>query len=625
MSVTHRPDTGRRRRLLTAGLVATALGLVPVVVAAGATATSGDTSFAARTATQAETAEGKPKGQQPIKLDLLAINDFHGALEVPSGSGGRINTTPAGGAGHLATHLDRLRAQSAKDGNHTVTVAAGDLIGATPLLSAAFHDEPSIEAMNQVGLEIAAVGNHEFDEGYRELLRLQEGGCLDDGDGRDNQNSCPDPSRPFTGADFTYLGANVKYAGTDETVFPAYEIKKYDRAKVAFIGMTLEDTPNIVTRAGVEGLTFTDEVETVNALVPELRAQGVRSIVVLVHEGGVPSDPSQYNGCAGVTGPGVDIARQLHPDVDVVVTGHTHQAYKCSFPDPAGNERLVTSASSNGRIATSISLQIDPNTKDVIRPEATATNHIVTNADGTPARADVLDLIARYKALVAPIAERVLGQVAPVETANSVSRTPEANGADSPLGNLIADAQRSDESTVPAGGTAPVIALMNPGGIRADLIENAAGNVTYGAAFSAQPFNNYLVSLDLTGQQLLAVLNEQWNGRNEATGMKVLQVSGLSYTWDRSDAALVGANAVVADSVRVDLDRDGVAEAPLDPARTYRVVVNSFLADGGDGFATLGTATGKFYGGLDIDALADYLEVNAPYVPTATDRISAVD
>lgn len=568
------------------------------------------------------------KKAKAVKLDILAINDFHGQLEVvpPTSGNGRVaipggTTVPAGGGAFLATHLDRLRAEAKARGAYSVTVAAGDLIGATPLLSAAFHDEPTIEALNKMGLEITSVGNHEFDEGYQEVLRMQNGGCLPDGDGAANQNSCPDPAAPFPGASFRYLAANVKYAGTNRTILPSYTIKKYKGIKVAFIGMTLKDTPNIVTKAGVQGLEFTEEVATVNALVPKLKRKKVKSIVVLLHQGGTPTDASQYDSCAGVTGPGVDIAKALHPAIDVVISGHTHQAYNCVVTDPAGKPRLLTSASSVGRLVTRVSVNIDKRTRDIVRPTAVAKNNIVTNSDGTLPRQDIVDLITKYKTLVAPIANKILGQVAGAAT--SISRTADADG-DSPLGNLIADAQRADVTTIPAGGTKPVIALMNPGGIRADLLEDASGNITYSAAFTVQPFNNYLVSMDLTGTQLMAVLNEQWNGTN-ATSRRILQVSGLSYQYDQSAATGPDADALVAGSVMVDADADATTPmVPLDPAATYRVVVNSFLSDGGDGFATLATGTNKYFGGLDIDGFANYLAANSPVSATPTDRITSV-
>ncbi len=625
----------RRARLAAtaAAVTAAALGAAPLALAGPADARD-PAPTAARPAPASGTTAAKATARRlrPIKLDLLAINDFHGQLEVvpPTSSSGRIATptgnVPAGGVAYLATHLDQLRREARASGEHTVTVAAGDLIGATPLLSAAFHDEPTVEAMNRVGLQVTSVGNHEFDEGYRELLRMQRGGCLPDGpDGLANQNSCPDPAHPFTGARYRYLAANVKYAGTKRTVFPAYTIKKYGTAKVAFIGMTLKDTPNIVTRSGVEGLRFTDEVRTVNRLVPGLKKRGVRSIVVLLHQGGTPADATAYNSCGGVTGPGVDIAQRLDPAVDVIVSGHTHQAYNCTVRDPAGHPRLLTSASSLGRLVTEVRLKIDPRTKDVIRPSERATNHIVTNADGTAPRPDLLDLIARYRTLVAPIANEVLGRIVPADSTNALTRDPDPDGGDSPLGNLIADSQLADGSAIGPGGDTPVVALMNPGGIRADLAEDASGNVTYGAAFSVQPFNNYVDSLTLTGQQLLDVLNEQWNGKNEGTASKILQVAGLSYQWDRSQAALEDTDAIVPGSVQVDLDKDGTPETPLDPAASYRVVVNSFLADGGDNFTTLADGTNRYVGGPDIDALASYLSFHDPYTPVPTTRISAVD
>ncbi len=606
---------GRLAALAAAAATATAVSL-PLALGAGAPA-----------ATAAPGRSTAP-GQQTIKLDLLALNDFHGQLEkVPvTSSSGRITTptekVPAGGAAYLATHLDQLREGAAARGAHTLTVAAGDLIGATPLLSAAFHDEPTVEAMNAMGLDITSVGNHEFDEGYRELLRMQEGGCLPDGDGEDNQDSCPDPQRPFTGADYQYLSANVKYAGTDRTVFPAYVVEKVGRAKVGFIGLTLEDTPNIVTKSGIEGLEFTDEVETVDALVPELRAQGVRSIVVLLHQGGSPSDATDYDGCGGakgVTGPGIDLAKAFDPAVDVVIEGHTHQAYNCVVTDPAGNPRRVTSASSLGRLVTDVRLEIDPRTKDVVRPSVKATNTIVTNADGTPARSDIVDLISRYSTLVAPIANKVLGHLAPLAQGGDSLAKPGLVERDFALGSLIADSQLADTSHA-GGRPAATIALMNPGGIRQALTEDSAGGVTYGAAFAVQPFNNYLVSEDLTGQQLLDALNQQWNGKNEIVGPtadenNILQVSGLSYTYSRALADQSGTDALVGD-VLVDTDGDGVTDTPVDPAATYRVVLNSFIADGGDGFPAL-VGTDKYVGGLDIDALAAYLSGHDPYDPAA--------
>jgi 5'-nucleotidase len=571
--------------------------------------------------------------QDYVKLDLLALNDFHGALEVvdpATSSSGRINNTPAGGVAYLARLIRNERAKSRAAGAVPYTVAAGDLIGASPLLSAAFHDEPTIKAMNRIGLQAAAVGNHEFDEGWRELRRMQRGGCLRDGrNGENGQNSCPG-GRGFAGADFQYLGANVKWKDPSrhgrDTVLPATKIIDVKGVKVAFIGMTLENTAGIVSQAGIRGIDFTDEVRTANALVPRLRDRGVKSIVVLLHEGVTPGDPTAYNDCTGPVGPALEISQRLRPAIDAVISGHTHQPYNCVVRDPAGNRRLLTSAASYGRMVTKVHLLIDPATRDIVRPAAFAENMIVENGDGVKPAADLLRLIDVYNTLVEPIAAEVLGHIAPVQQAGqAIVRTADPDGLDSPLGNLIADAQRADESVITADGRQPEIALMNPGGIRADLVENAEGVITYGNAFSVQPFNNFVVSMDLTGAQLRAVLNEQWNGANEpSTSRRILQVSGLTYTWDASEADKVDADAIVAGTLQLDADGDGVGESPIRNATTYRVVVNSFLSDGGDNFATLTEGTNKLVGGLDIDALREYLMSSDPVSPTPTVRISQV-
>ncbi|GAB3414658.1 bifunctional metallophosphatase/5'-nucleotidase [Flindersiella endophytica] len=599
----------RRGRLRTSGPVrlrrTAALGTAALLTSTLAVSMLSVGTSAAGSAGPATADFHRPR---PIELQLLAINDFHGNLapNPASSSSGNVNGTPAGGAEYLATHLRELRKQAKHDGKYSATVAAGDLIGASPLLSAAFHDEPTIEAMNKLGLQAASVGNHEFDEGWQELLRMQKGGCLDDGDGENNQNSCPDAEHPFAGADFQYLSANVFKENTDKTILPPYFIERFGGVKVGFIGMTLEDTPNIVTKSGVEGLSFTDEVETANALVPKLKRKGVEAIVVLLHEGGFPVDPSAYNACPGISGPIMDIAAGLSPEIDTIISGHTHQGYNCVLPDPDGQPRQVTSASAFGKLVTEVDLTIDRRTRDVVRDKTVANNRIVTQ--DVPKAADITTLISKYTDLVAPIANKVIGHT----SGGAIVRTPD-DSLESPLGNLIADSMLADPSTV-TGDKKPDIALMNPGGIRDDLAAGADGSVTFGAAFKVQPFNNYLVSLDLTGEQLTKLLEQQWsekNGGGEAK-WKVLQIAGLEYTWNK--AAPEGSKLVAGSLM--------VAGQPLDPAKTYRVVTNSFLSDGGDGFSVFATdSANKFYGGLDIDALAAYLTANDPYTPVATDRI----
>jgi 5'-nucleotidase len=554
------------------------------------------------TVTQAAPAKPKPTHTQ---INLLALNDFHGNLapNPATSSSGNVNGTPAGGAEYLATHLENLRAAAKAQGQESVTVAAGDLIGASPLLSAAFHDEPTIEAMNEMGLDAASVGNHEFDEGWHELLRMQTGGCLNDGDGQNNQNSCPDQKAKFKGADFDYLSANVFFENTRQTLLDPYTVKKFKNGqKIAFIGMTLEATPNIVTKSGVEGLKFTDEVETANALVPKLRKQGIESIVVLLHEGGLPSDPKAFNSCPGISGPVTDIAKNLDPAIDAVISGHTHQAYNCSINDPAGKPRLVTSASSFGKVVTQVRLSIDNATHDVDRLNTLANNLIVTQ--DVPKNRELTKLITKYQGLVAPIESKVIGHI----TTPSVTKTPD-DSQESPLGNLIADAQLADPSTV-TGGKTPVVAFMNPGGIRADLA-STGGAVSFGQAFTVQPFNNYLVSMDMTGTQIKALLEQQFSGPNQAAN-KVLQIAGITYTYN--PAGTPGA--------KVDAASVKIAGQPIVDGTSYRIVTNNFLSDGGDGFPAFTTATNKFFGGLDIDAFAAYLAAHDPYTPGPTNRIS---
>jgi 5'-nucleotidase len=567
------------------------------------------------------------KKAQMVRVDLLAFNDFHGNLEAidpAKSSSGRINSTPAGGVAFLASKLRHERKVSRANGARPITVAAGDLIGASPLLSAAFHDEPSIEAMNKLGLQVSSVGNHEFDEGVAELRRMQHGGCIDDGpEGANGANSCPD--HEFAGADYSYLSANVFWknaaAHKRPTVFKPFQVMKVHGQKIAFIGMTLEGTPEIVSQAGIQNVRFADEVETANALVPRLRKKGVKSIVVLLHEGVAPKDATAYNDCSGVSGAGLTIAQDLSPAIDAVISGHTHQPYNCVVQDPKGHPRLFTSASSFGRMITKMHLLINPRTHDIVRPAAYAENQIVRNTEGAQAAADLLDLIAKYNVLVEPIANRVVGHIA---DADLVSRSADSDGGDSPLGNLIADGLVEDTSVKTPDGQMPVIGLMNPGGIRGDLAENDAGEVTYGAAFGVQPFNNLTISENLTGAQIRAALNQQWNGTTNEVSPKILQVSGLSYTWDKSLAAEPDTDAIVGE-ILVDDDGDpATAMVPMTDDGVYRVAMNNFIADGGDNFGVLREGTDRINGGLDIDSLVNYLLAHDPYTITPTDRISSV-
>jgi 5'-nucleotidase len=524
-----------------------------------------------------------------VAVQILAVNDFHGNLEPPAGSSGRIGAIDAGGVEYLATHIDQLRATNP----NTVVVSAGDLIGASPLISALFHDEPTIEAFNLIGLDFNAVGNHEFDEGIVELIRMQEGGCHP-------VDGCL-VGDSFGGAQFQFLAANVVWDHNGKTVFPAYKMRSFAGAKVAFIGMTLEGTPSIVTPSGVAGLNFLDEAETVNALIPELKKKGIETVVVLIHEGGFQALPAPYDGCVGISGPIVDIVNNLDDAVDVVISGHTHSAYNCVI-----NDKIVTSAASFGRIVTDIDLVISRATGEVM--EMSAGNVIVTRT--VPKHPLLTALVDKYRALTAPLANRVIGTIT-----GDITRTINAAG-ESALGDVIADSQLA--ATAPEAEGGAVIAFMNPGGIRTDFVYNqisggeAPGEVTYGEAFNVQPFGNNLVTLTLTGAQIDTLLEQQFD--NPTVGAsRILQVSsGFTYSWSAS--APVGSKVNPAS-----IQLNGVT---LDPDASYRVTVNSFLADGGDNFFVLVQGTNRLGGEVDLDALTAYFAANSPVAPGAQNRIT---
>ncbi|MFD0354655.1 bifunctional metallophosphatase/5'-nucleotidase [Streptomyces sp. NPDC127110] len=599
----QRPRTARRLTLGALALTAGAGALVAAALPAGA-ASGGGT---------------PPKGRT-VDVQMLSFNDFHGTLEPPQGSSGTVSerqadgTTkaiPAGGVEYLATSLREAR----KGHEYSVTAAAGDMIGGSPMLSGLFHDEPTVEALNKLNLDVSSVGNHEFDEGKTELRRMAYGGCHP-------TEGCFEYGKTFTGAQFQYLAANVTDEKTKRPLMsPTFVWKKGD-VKIGFIGVTLEGTPDVVTAEGVKGLKFGDEVETINKYAAELNRQGVKSIVALIHEGGLPASGAYNYDCdvpgagAGISGAIVDIAKNVDPKVDALVTGHTHQAYSCNIPDPAGNPRTVTSAASYGRLFTDTTLTYDRATKDIVRTPVLSpkpVNKLVGREQ--PKAADMSELITRWKALAAPVANRPMGYIS-ADIPGRGSESPEK-----PLGDLIADAQLEATAAADKGGAQ--LALMNPGGIRADLAYKAAGDegdgvVTYGESYTVQPFNNLMNIVDLTGAQLITALQQQVSGTVNGPNPKILQVSkGFTYTLDMTKT---GADRIVVDSVKLN-------GAAIDPAKTYRVVMNEFLAGGGDGFTVLKEHKNKLVGASDLDAFNAYLAKStaaAPIAPPAADRIKVV-
>ncbi len=526
----------------------------------------------------------------PLHVTLLAFNDFHGNLETPAGAvlvrdpsdPARANRVPAGGAAYLATLVRQLGADNP---NHAV-VAAGDLIGASPLTSALQRDEPTIDALDALGLEASAVGNHEFDRGLAELRRMQYGGCRPGDD-------CAGGGG-FAGARFRYLAANVVDARSGERIFPPYFVKRFDGVPVAFVGVVTRDTPRITGARGVAGLRFVDEAEAVNALVPELRRQGIEAIVVLIHEGGQTSSGYSDQRCENFEGEIVDIAQRLDSAVDVIVSGHTHRAYVCRI-----GGRLVTQAGAYGRFLTRIDLTIDRQSQDVTG--ASARNHVVDAATLAKDPATAL-IVERAQAATSHISDVRVGALAA-----EISRIANRAG-ESALGDVVADSQLA-ATAAPDQGAAQ-FALMNPGGIRADLVPHD-GVVIYGDLFAVLPFQNNLVVVELTGAQIARLLEEQWSATSD--GGTILQVSQtFSYSWDRTRP--VGAR-IVPGTIKV----NGVA---LAPGRSYRVAVNSFMAAGGDGLTTLQAGIRRAEGPLLRDALGEYLRAHPDLRAPALGRIS---
>ncbi|MEV7543186.1 bifunctional metallophosphatase/5'-nucleotidase [Streptomyces sp. NPDC089915] len=601
-----KPQRHRTARRLTIGALALTAGAGAMIAAAlPAGAASGGVPVA--------------KGRT-VDVQMLSFNDFHGTLEPPQGSSGTVaelqadgttKSIPAGGVEYLASGLREAR----KGHEYSVTAAAGDMIGGSPMLSGLFHDEPTVEALNKLKLDVTSVGNHEFDEGKNELRRMQYGGCHP-------VEGCFEYGKTYDGADFKYLAANVTDEKTKRPLMSPTFIWKKGDVKIGFIGVTLEGTPDVVTADGVKGLKFGDEVETINKYAAELDKQGVKSIVALIHEGGLPASGAYNYDCnvpgagAGISGAIVDIAKNVSPKVDALVTGHTHQAYSCNIPDPAGNPRTVTSAASYGRLFTDTTLTYDKATKDIVRTPVKSPKPVnkVVSRD-LPKAPDMTELIDRWKKLAAPVANRPMGYIS-ADIAGRGSEAPEK-----PLGDLIADAQLDATSAADKGGAQ--LAIMNPGGIRGDLAYKAAGDegdgvVTYGESYTVQPFNNLLNVVDLTGAQLITALQQQVSGPVNGPNPKILQISkGLTYTLDMTKS---GADRIVVDSVKLN-------GAAIDPAKTYRVVMNEFLAGGGDGFTVLKDHKNKLIGVPDLEAFNALLAKStaaAPIAPPAANRITVV-
>ncbi|NUS01041.1 MAG: bifunctional metallophosphatase/5'-nucleotidase [Nonomuraea sp.] len=596
-------------RLITAG-AATAAGIA-LAVAPAVASTSGSAGHG----------HGHGHGGQTVPVRLLSINDLHGNLEPPSGSSSRIldpdgplvdtdgsltgiaggKYSIAGGVSYLATYI-----KQARDAN-TLLVAAGDLIGASPLISAAYHDEPTLEVLGSLGLSATSAGNHEFDEGYAELQRLMNGGCHP-------VDGCS-PAGEWKGTDFDFLAANVLKEGTDQYALPPFYVKKINGVKVGFIGLVTATTPTIVTAEGIKGLQFTEEVAAANRASAYLARKGVKAQVVLVHEGDSITPNQSPDACSvNTTNAGSRIARELNPQIDLVISGHSHQAYICKTKDPAGQDRFYTQGSSFGRVLTQIDLRIDKRTRDVIRSSVTADNKVVTRTVTPDPQVEAQ--VQAWRERSAEVANRKIGTITG-DITNVVNNTSAATTKpETPLGDLIADSQLE---AAKAGGAE--IALMNPGGIRTSLTYAQSGSegdgvVTYGEAFAVQPFSNLLQVRTYTGAQLKALLEQQVWTPNPATGAithRLLQVSSsLTYTFDTTKP--VGSRVS-------DVKLNGT---PVTDTQSIKIAANNFLMGGGDGFSVFTQSTDTWSGPIDLDAFTAYLTAHSPITPSAANRVTFV-
>ena len=549
------------------------------------------------TSASAGTPELTKYNKNRIPVQLLSFNDYHGHLEADSGSDGSVTfegkAIAANGASYLATHLKQLR----KGHPTSFTVAAGDLIGGSTFTSGVFHDEPAVETLDAMGLDVSSVGNHEFDEGVTELRRMMNGGChpvegcfQKDAAGQDIV---------FPGADYKYLGANVVKESTGKPALPRYWIKKVGPTRIGFIGMTLEGTDSLVSPAGIAGYDFTDEVKAGNLAAKALNKKGVKSIVVMLHEGGLQT--GSYSACVGMSGPIVDIASRLTSKVDAIITGHTHAAYVCNIPDPKGLPRMVTSAMSFGRIITETNFKINTKTDEIVRSSVSSLNHLVTR--DVPQDPAVRAIVEKWVAKAAGPGNRVVGTIS-LDIKRGASR-----GAESSLPNNIADAQKES--------TGAQVAFMNPGGVRADFLFNGIssgelpGQVTYREAYNVQPFSNIMQTFDMTGAQIEQLLEQQWvRGRAGGEVLRLGISDGFTYAWSAS--APFGSKV---DPASIKLN--GVT---LVPTATYKVAANNFIADGGDSFTAFVNGAPRTGGKVDLDALIDYFAAHPGVGPAPATR-----
>ncbi len=509
----------------------------------------------------------------PVNLQLLSVNDFHGRLESPATVGGQ----PVGGAAQLTGLVNQLRAQNP----NTAFVSAGDNIGASTFISAIDEDNPTLDVLNRAGLVASAVGNHEFDKGIVDLT-----------------------GRVASRSAFPYLGANV-YRG-NQRVLPAYSVTTLGGVRVGFVGVVTEQTGSLVSPDGIAGLTFRDAVAEANAVAGQLKdgdpSNGEADVVVLLaHEGAATEHIDSAQALAN--DPVFGRYTRVDATIDAIFSGHTHQPYAFQVPIP-GSDRLrpVVQAEDYGKRLGKVTLSVDPATHKV-----TASTAELVDVVGAPQDPAVADLVAAAKVRADELGKRTLGAIT-ADITRAYTGGNEDRGKESVLGNFIADVQLAGTRDAGRGGAQ--IAFMNAGGLRADLRYGTDGTVTYANAFAVQPFSNDVVTKSYTGAEIKQVLEQQWQPAGASRPVLWLGVSnGFSYTYDPETAKGSRITSIT------------LHGKPLDPAGTYRVTVNSFLASGGDNFTTLGGGSNPATtGDNDLTMLVSYLAANSPVTADAQPR-----
>ncbi|MFI7587298.1 bifunctional metallophosphatase/5'-nucleotidase [Spongisporangium articulatum] len=526
-----------------------------------------------------------------VKAQLLAINDFHGHLESKGLSiSARTATShgpgyvPAGGAAYLAAKLKQLK----RENKNSLVVSAGDMVGASPMISGYFHDEPTVEAMNKM-VDVGAVGNHEFDEGSKELRRMVNGGC-------GPSHSCA--AHTYKGVTFDLLAANVVVRRTGKPMLPPTVVRSVGGAKIGFIGVTTIDTPKLLIPSGVVDIAFLDPVETIRKYAPRLRAQGADAVVVIAHEGAAQNDGSTsktsgINACDDVRGPVVDITKAVASQVDAVVSGHTHKAYNCRV-----DGTLLTEAATYGRLVTKIDLTIDTGAHQVVKSSA---KNVVVDHDRKPDAA-VAKVVKTYEKLIATKASKSVGTLT-----KAADRAPSRSG-ETRLGGLVADAQLAATRKTKAKAQ---LAIVQRGVLRGDLPK---GKVTTEDVYLAQPQAVKLITKTFTGKQLDAALEGQFCNDASTTNDRMVPLNpsaNFTYRYDTSKPC--GKRIRMADTTL-----DGKA---ITSTGKYRVTINAFLAAGVDGMAGFAEGTKAVTGVTDQQALTQYLKAKKTVTPPSRTRV----